>query len=195
MLKAIISLIVSLLLLIWPVKAFVLNHRHHHQLNSCSYRYGYGYGCSQNSSISSSRRWRSTQASRNSAMLGQTNGSDMHSDVNDKIKGAVVEDIRRRQLLFFTSQLVIASSVGLVSPKQANAAQVVDQILSQKSTKDIIVPPLDDREYEAFTLSNGLRVLICSDPSLSTAAAAMDVHVGATSDPDTVPVSFQSMHI
>ena len=108
---------------------------------------------------------------------------------NDRVKDAVVEDVRRRQLLFFTSQLAIGAAVGLASPEQVKATQNVDQVVSQKSMKDIIVPPLDDRKYEYFTLSNGLRVLICSDPSLSTAAAAMDVHVGATSDPDTVPVS------
>jgi len=35
---------------------------------------------------------------------------------------------------------------------------------------------------------NGLRVLLCSDPTSTSAAAAMDVHVGACADPDEVPV-------
>ena len=33
-------------------------------------------------------------------------------------------------------------------------------------------------EYKPITLSNGLRVLICSDRAADRAAAALDVHVG-----------------
>jgi insulysin len=51
----------------------------------------------------------------------------------------------------------------------------------------IMKPPLDDRDYVTYVLGNGLRVLLCSDPSSNEAAAAMDVHVGACSDPDDVP--------
>ncbi|CAK9087091.1 Insulin-degrading enzyme (Insulin protease) (Insulinase) (Insulysin), partial [Durusdinium trenchii] len=47
--------------------------------------------------------------------------------------------------------------------------------------------PLDDRNYQALTLRNGLRVLCCSDPNADRAAAALDVHVGYFSDPDEVP--------
>ena len=39
----------------------------------------------------------------------------------------------------------------------------------------------------SLVLENGLRVLLCSDVSSNEAAAAMDVHVGATSDPTAVP--------
>lgn len=54
------------------------------------------------------------------------------------------------------------------------------------SITNIIKPPLDTKKYEYYTLENGLRVLLCSDPSSNRAAAAMDVHVGATSDPADV---------
>jgi hypothetical protein len=51
----------------------------------------------------------------------------------------------------------------------------------------IIKPPLDKRSYDTFVLPNGLRVLLCSDPSSTTSAVAMNVHVGACSDPVEVP--------
>jgi secreted Zn-dependent insulinase-like peptidase len=51
----------------------------------------------------------------------------------------------------------------------------------------LIIPPMDTRSYDTFTLPNGLKVILCSDPSSNTASAAMDVHVGAASDPDDVP--------
>jgi len=47
--------------------------------------------------------------------------------------------------------------------------------------------PLDNRSYEYLTLPNDLRVVLVSDPSSSEVAVAMDVHVGACSDPLEVP--------
>eukprot|EP00439_Symbiodinium_sp_Y106_P040628 s1244_g4.t12 len=41
-------------------------------------------------------------------------------------------------------------------------------------------------EYKPITLSNGLRVLICSDRAADRAAAALDVHVGYFNDPPAV---------
>eukprot|EP00252_Welwitschia_mirabilis_P027613 TRINITY_DN9512_c0_g2_i7.p1 TRINITY_DN9512_c0_g2~~TRINITY_DN9512_c0_g2_i7.p1 ORF type:complete len:1006 (+),score=221.01 TRINITY_DN9512_c0_g2_i7:195-3212(+) len=48
-----------------------------------------------------------------------------------------------------------------------------------------IVKPLNDkREYKRIVLSNSLEVLLISDPETDKAAAAMDVSIGAFSDPD-----------
>lgn len=41
----------------------------------------------------------------------------------------------------------------------------------------------DDRTYRAFTLDNGLRAVVVSDPQTDQAAAALDVNVGNGSDP------------
>ena len=41
--------------------------------------------------------------------------------------------------------------------------------------------------YDTFTLPNGLKVLLCSDPASTTSAVAMNVHVGACSDPIEIP--------
>ncbi|KAE8989505.1 Insulin-degrading enzyme [Phytophthora rubi] len=49
------------------------------------------------------------------------------------------------------------------------------------------VSALDEREYSTFTLHNSLQVLLISDPKTEKAAAAMNVHVGHQSDPETLP--------
>jgi insulysin len=53
---------------------------------------------------------------------------------------------------------------------------------------EVIKHATDERKYKAFTLAkNGLRVLVISDPTASRSACAIDVHVGAFSDPPEVP--------
>jgi len=94
------------------------------------------------------------------------------------------DSIRRRQLLF---SLFAASGGTMIQPGKAAAAVSSPSEAQRSSQVEIQTPPLDDRDYETFTLPNGLRVLLCSDPSSNEAAAAMDVHVGACSDPDQVP--------
>ena len=68
--------------------------------------------------------------------------------------------------------LVVQAVMGyvLAVPSYAGAAEVI------KSS-------IDDRAYEGFVLTNGLQVLIVSDPSTDKAAAAMDVAVGSADDP------------
>ena len=106
---------------------------------------------------------------------------DLNANGSSSSSSNAVEDVKRRQLLTFTASLAAAGGLWK-DPRPANAESMADK------NGPIIVPPLDDRKYETFELpGNGLRVLLCSDPSLSMAAAAMDVHVGATSDPDAVP--------
>lgn len=43
--------------------------------------------------------------------------------------------------------------------------------------------PNDDRAYQSYTLKNGLKVLLVSDPDSTKAAAALDVAVGSGADP------------
>lgn len=52
---------------------------------------------------------------------------------------------------------------------------------------DITQPRVDDRDYRALQLENGLRVLLVSDPGADKAAAALDVDVGSRQDPDAYP--------
>lgn len=50
--------------------------------------------------------------------------------------------------------------------------------------KNIIQSQNDNRQYEALTLDNGLKVLLISDQETKKAAASLDVFVGSGSDPD-----------
>lgn len=45
----------------------------------------------------------------------------------------------------------------------------------------------DDRSYRFLKLDNGMKVLLCSDPTTDMAGAALEVSVGHFSDPDYVP--------
>ncbi|KAI9355143.1 Metalloenzyme, LuxS/M16 peptidase-like protein [Zopfochytrium polystomum] len=57
-----------------------------------------------------------------------------------------------------------------------------------KTFTNIMKPELDDRTYLHLHLpSNNLQALLISDPTTDKAAAALDVHVGHLSDPDSVP--------
>jgi len=100
----------------------------------------------------------------------------------------------RRQLL----RAMLAASVGgtflpPISPVNAAVAtQGVDIGSTGAPIPDwsgikVVIPPSDDREYEVVVLGNGLRAVLCSDPSSNEAGAAMDVHVGACSDPKDIP--------
>ena len=45
----------------------------------------------------------------------------------------------------------------------------------------------DKRAYKSFTLSNGIRAIVVSDPDADSAAAALAVSVGSHHDPEHVP--------
>ena len=101
-----------------------------------------------------------------------------------KIQNESRESRRRRQLLF---SLLAASGSAMIPLQSVSAAENDLLVANQQVNIDIQKPPRDDRDYETFTMANGLRVLLCSDPSSNEAAVAMDVHVGACSDPEQVP--------
>ena len=101
-----------------------------------------------------------------------------------------IDSIRRRQIVF----TLLYGTSALKSSRANSFAEDNEMSLNEDEPKpasdaanldllNILRPPMDDREYVAYTLDNGLRVLLCSDPSSTEAAAAMDVHVGACSDP------------
>jgi insulysin len=102
-----------------------------------------------------------------------------------------VDNSRRRQLLF--SLLAASASPTMFSrsafaeEEAASASTVtISKTVKDWSNIDIMKPPLDDRDYVTYIMDNGLRVLLCSDPTSTEAGAAMDVHVGACSDPEKV---------
>ncbi|CAG7838561.1 unnamed protein product [Allacma fusca] len=52
---------------------------------------------------------------------------------------------------------------------------------------DVVKSPADKREYRAFTLENGLVVIVVSDPETDKSAAALDVMTGSLKDPVELP--------
>jgi hypothetical protein len=109
----------------------------------------------------------------------------------------VPESIRRRQLLYsLLAAATTTASAQSASAYQDGSSSTTTVSRMERSTEDVIVdwstinvmkPPLDDREYRLHVLGNGLRVVLCSDPTSNEAGAAMDVHVGACSDPVDIP--------
>ena len=132
------------------------------------------------------------------------NDEAVEDNVNENEKGSP-DSAFRRQLLLSMLASAGASSTLLSNPATSSAyvddpTSIPNEVLSPTSTSPsiatslrgdgnnkLIIPPMDRRSYETLTLDNGLRVILCSDPSSNAAAAAMDVHVGAASDPDLVP--------
>uniref|UniRef100_A0A7S4JKR1 Insulin-degrading enzyme n=2 Tax=Odontella aurita TaxID=265563 RepID=A0A7S4JKR1_9STRA len=132
------------------------------------------------------RRFQSLEPLRSSKKEGQ-----MFENEDPKISDSVA----RRQLLF--SMLTSATALSLPLSMRVDEASAVTEAGTSNiavanaaawvATTNILKPPLDNRKYETMILENGLRVLLCSDPASNVAAAAMDVHVGACSDPPEVP--------
>lgn len=52
---------------------------------------------------------------------------------------------------------------------------------------NIVKSQQDNRDYRGLQLTNGLKVLLISDPATDKAAAAMTVDVGHMSDPENLP--------
>lgn len=97
------------------------------------------------------------------------------------------DQIRRRRILISMLAAAGTSTTAFMTPSSAVTETNNNREKHNGGTYNIIKPPLDEREYYAFDLENGLRVLLCSDPSSNDSGAAMDVHVGAFSDPIEVP--------
>lgn len=105
---------------------------------------------------------------------------------HDSVSSTNPSDEARRRLVF--SILAGASTPQLrLLNREVVAAPLSETSPATPEFRDIIKPPLDKNDYVTYTMDNGLRVLLCSDPSSNQAAAAMDVHVGACSDPIQVP--------
>ena len=103
---------------------------------------------------------------------------------NDTNSQKIVDSdaIRRRQLI----SILLASAANTFPHNDVLSNALSENAYAEYS--QIIKPPLDECTYVAYTLQNGLRVFLCSDPSPSyQSAAAMDVHVGACSDPNYLP--------
>jgi hypothetical protein len=126
-----------------------------------------------------------------------------HSTImNESCWKNIPDSVNRRHLLHSLLAAASGSSLFLSIPSPVIAddntaiiqlttdittTTTVGEAISDWSTIEVMKPPLDDRDYRLTILDNGLRVVLCSDPSSNEAGAAMDVHVGACSDPKDIP--------
>jgi len=69
-------------------------------------------------------------------------------------------------------------------PRILLGALLLAVALAAQAGVEIVKSPSDQRNYANFTLANGLKVLLVSDPRTDKAAAALDVNVGSGSDPE-----------
>ena len=51
----------------------------------------------------------------------------------------------------------------------------------------IIKSESDDRQYRGLVLTNGLKVLLISDPKTDMSSAALEINVGSMSEPKAIP--------
>jgi len=82
------------------------------------------------------------------------------------------------------SRMIALSPLILALPLLLSACAGITK--NNESMKDDLMinkSPNDNREYHAFTLENGLQVMLISDPDATKGAAALDVGVGSGSDP------------
>ena len=88
-------------------------------------------------------------------------------------------EISRRFLLSLTAALLAAPA--------PNPASAVGGTRGQLQIFDVAASELDRRSFRGLQLSNGLRVLLCSDPEANKAAASMNVAVGSMANPEEWP--------
>ena len=59
--------------------------------------------------------------------------------------------------------------------------------MNGKTTVDVVKSGSDKRDYRGMVLSNGMKVLLVSDPTTDKSSAAMDVNIGHLTDPAELP--------
>ena len=80
-----------------------------------------------------------------------------------------------------------AAATSQLGPDGCVAGDVIASAATQVYNGEVYKSQADKRQYRALTLSNGMDVLIVTDPQAEIAAAALDVHVGTYSDPTKLP--------
>ncbi len=111
--------------------------------------------------------------------------AETHSDITSI--GIDRKKVRTLMKVMGGTALATTMSAATSVTSVRGATDAADSVLFEPQSDIVIKSPGDDREYKSITLSNGLRVLLIQDSTASVAAAAMDVHVGSTSDPEDIP--------
>lgn len=98
-----------------------------------------------------------------------------------------IDSIVRRHLVLSLLATVSATPVASHASTVSREVEESSTSTTKKEIINVLKPPLDKRKYETYELPNKLKVLICSDPTSTSAAVGMNVHVGACSDPVEIP--------
>ncbi|CAD8142121.1 unnamed protein product [Paramecium octaurelia] len=110
-------------------------------------------------------------------------------DVNNYVKINSIFQIWQPQ----TTVAMVQTQRDVISSKHK---QIDEQLFHLKSifqekayreATNLKLPIIDKNEYQYFTLSNGLKVLVIQDPEAKIAQAALCVNVGSWSEPDEYP--------
>ncbi|WP_108124966.1 insulinase family protein [Saccharospirillum mangrovi] len=80
----------------------------------------------------------------------------------------------------------VAIAVGVVAAL-AGVGLWYSQVFAQRNPSNIVVSDFESRHFDAYRLSNGMKVLLVSDADSEQAAAALNVTVGSWSNPPEVP--------
>lgn len=143
-----------------------------------------------NSAISSRHDQTRRNPIRPLLALDNDYNADAASSTGDNISFGA-DSITRRRLVFslLAGSSILPASALAAANGEISAASSTSLTISTTSSAEerVIRPPLDKRQYEVYTLPNGLKVLLCSDPTSTAAAVGMNVHVGACSDPVEIP--------
>jgi insulysin len=83
-----------------------------------------------------------------------------------------------------TALIVCTMLVGL---KTRHKLGLSASLIGTQDAFAVLKPENDPRSYQYSVLTNGLKVLVISDPVAKRGAAAMDVRVGQFSDPEDIP--------
>ena len=82
--------------------------------------------------------------------------------------------------------LAMSLITALLAALTACGQPPVDDVASSTASA-VVVSPNDERAYDLITLSNGIEVILVSDPTAEKSAAALSVGLGAASDPEDYP--------
>lgn len=104
-----------------------------------------------------------------------------------KVANDIDSEVRRRLVLSLLATATAAPFAAHASAATSSSSVVEKSPTTNAEIINVLKPPLDQRNYEAYELPNGLKVLLCSDPTSLSAAVGMNVHVGSCGNPVTVP--------
>ena len=140
------------------------------------------------SAFSPAISWPNIKSKSSSSLFAASSDENANENiaVGPATRGDDIDSQVRRQLLFSLVAAVSASAIPFAADATSATSNNMESASSsqeQEEAVNLIKPPLDQREYETYELPNGLKVLLCSDPTSTSAAVGMNVHVGACSDP------------